>query len=63
MTTKSKPIKPKDRQTKKEEVEDINELTAAEKKLINLICRIKGEKVYDDITEDHDVEVNVEDAE
>ena len=42
MTTKSKPIKPKDRQTKKEEVEDINELTAAEKKLINLMYDKKG---------------------
>ena len=42
MTTKSKPTKPKDRQTKKEEVEDINELTAAEKKLINLMYDKKG---------------------
>ena len=42
MTTKSKPTKPKDRQTKKEEVEDINELTAAEKKLINMMYDKKG---------------------
>ena len=33
------------------------------KKLIHLICRIKGEKVYDDYTEVNDVEVKVEDAE
>jgi len=33
------------------------------KKLIHLICRIKGEKVYDDYTEVGDVEVKVEDAE
>jgi len=33
------------------------------KKLIHLICRVKGEKVYDDYTEVGDVEVKVEDAE
>ena len=33
------------------------------KKLINLICRIKGEKVYDDYTEVGDVEVKVDDVE
>ena len=33
------------------------------KRLIHLICRIKGEKVYDDYTEVGDVEVNVEDVE
>ena len=33
------------------------------KKLIHLICRIKGERVYDDYTEVNDVEVKVEDAE
>ena len=33
------------------------------KKLIHLICRIKGEKVYDDYTEVQDIEVQVEDAE
>ena len=33
------------------------------KKLIHLICRIKGEKVYDDYTEVGDVEVKVEDVE
>ena len=33
------------------------------KRLIHLICRIKGEKVYDDVTEVGDVDVKVEDAE
>jgi hypothetical protein len=33
------------------------------KKLIHLICRIKGEKVYDDYTEVGSVEVNVDDVE
>ena len=33
------------------------------KKLIHLICRIKGEKVYDDYTEVNDVEVKVDDVE
>ena len=33
------------------------------KRLIHLICRIKGEKVYDDVTEVGDVEVSVDDVE
>ena len=33
------------------------------KKLIHLICRIKGEKVYDDYTEVGKIEVKVEDVE
>ena len=33
------------------------------KKLIHLICRIKGEKVYDDYTEVGSVEVDVDDVE
>ena len=33
------------------------------KKLIHLICRVKGEKVYDDYTEVGKVEVKVEDVE
>ena len=32
------------------------------KKLIHLICRIKGEKVYDDYTEVGTVDVKVEDV-
>ena len=33
------------------------------KRFIHLICRIKGEKVYDDKVEVKDVDVSVEDAE
>ena len=33
------------------------------KRLIHLICRVKGEKVYDDYTEVQDIEVKVDDIE
>ena len=33
------------------------------KRLIRLICRIKGEKVYDDVTEIGDVKINIDDVE
>ena len=33
------------------------------KKLVHLICRVKGEKVYDDVTEVGSVEVKVDDVE
>ena len=33
------------------------------KRLIHLICRIKGEKVYDDTTEVGDVKINIDDVE
>ena len=33
------------------------------KRIIHLICRIKGEKVYDDVTEINDVKVSVDDVE
>ena len=33
------------------------------KRLIRLICRLKGEKVYDDVTEINDVKVSVDDVE
>ena len=33
------------------------------KRLIRLICRIKGEKVYDDVTEVSDVKINFDDVE
>ena len=33
------------------------------KKLIHLICRVKGEKVYDDYTEVGSVEVDIDDVE
>ena len=37
--------------------------TDKKKRFIHLVCRIKGEKVYDDVTEVGDVDVKVEDAE
>ena len=33
------------------------------KRHIRLICRIKGEKVYDDVTEVGDVKINIDDVE
>tara|TARA_A100001515_G_scaffold111577_1_gene92605 strand:- start:245 stop:637 length:393 start_codon:yes stop_codon:yes gene_type:complete len=33
------------------------------KRLIHLICRVKGEKVYDDYTEVQDVNIKIEDVE
>ena len=33
------------------------------KRLIHLICRVKGEKVYDDVTEVGDVKINIDDVE
>ena len=33
------------------------------KRLIRLICRIKGEKVYDDVTEVGDVKIDIDDVE
>ena len=48
---------------RKENLDKLLKDTDKKKKLIHLICRIKGEKVYDDFTEVQDVEVQVEDAE
>ena len=48
---------------RKENLEKLLKNTDKKKKLIHLICRIKGEKVYDDYTEVGDVDVQVEDAE
>ena len=48
---------------RKENLENLLKDTDKKKKLIHLICRIKGEKVYDDVTEVGNVEVKVEDAE
>jgi len=48
---------------RKENLENLLNDTDKKKKLIHLICRIKGEKVYDDVTEIGNVEVKVEDAE
>ena len=48
---------------RRENLDKLLQDTDKKKKLIHLICRIKGEKVYDDYTEIQDVEVKVEDAE
>ena len=41
----------------------MSDFTEKKKRLIRLICRIKGEKVYDDVTEVGNVEVKVDDVE
>ena len=48
---------------RKEHLDKLLQDKDKKKKLIHLICRIKGEKVYDDYTEVGDVDVKVEDAE
>ena len=50
--------------TKKARQDRLNKLDDDKKKrLIHLICRVKGEKVYDDYTQVQDVNVKVEDVE
>ena len=50
--------------TKKARQDRLNKLdNDKKKKLIHLICRVKGEKVYDDYTQVQDVNVKVEDVE
>ena len=50
--------------TKKARQDRLNKLdNDKKKKLIHLICRVKGEKVYDDYTEVQDVNVKVDDVE
>ena len=50
--------------TKKARQDRLNKLdNDKKKKLIHLICRVKGEKVYDDYTEVQDIEVKVDDVE
>ena len=50
--------------SRKERQDRLNKLDDdKKKKLIHLICRIKGEKVYDDVTEVGRVEVKVDDVE
>ena len=51
------------RRTRQDRLNKILDDEDKKKKLIHLICRIKGEKVYDDYTEIQDIEVQVEDAE
>ena len=48
---------------RKENLDKLLKDTDKKKKLIHLICRIKGEKVYDDYTEVKNVEVDVDDVE
>ncbi len=48
---------------RKERLDDLFKDEEKKKRFIHLVCRIKGEKVYDDYTEVGDVEVKVEDAE
>ena len=50
--------------SRRERQDRLNKLDDDKKKrLIHLICRVKGEKVYDDVTEVGDVEVSVDDVE
>ena len=48
---------------RKENLDKLLQDTDKKKKLIHLICRIKGEKVYDDKVEVKNVDVKVEDVE
>ena len=48
---------------RKERLDDFFKDEDKKKRFIHLICRIKGEKVYDDKVEVKDVDVKVEDAE
>ena len=48
---------------RKQNLDKLLQDTDKKKRLIHLICRIKGEKVYDDVTEVGDVEVSVDDVE
>ena len=48
---------------RKERLDNLFKDEDKKKRFIHLVCRIKGEKVYDDYTEVGDVEVKVEDAE
>ena len=48
---------------RKERLDDLFKDEEKKKRFIHLICRIKGEKVYDDKVEVKDIDVKVEDAE
>ena len=48
---------------RKERLDKIFKDEEKKKRFIHLICRIKGEKVYDDEVEVKNVDVSVEDAE
>jgi len=51
------------RRTRQDRLNKILDDEDKKKRIIHLICRIKGEKVYDDYTEVGDVQVKVEDVE
>ena len=48
---------------RKERLDNLFKDEEKKKRFIHLVCRIKGEKVYDDKVEVKDVDVRVEDAE
>ena len=48
---------------RKKRLDDLFKDEEKKKRFIHLVCRIKGEKVYDDKVEVKDVDVKVEDAE
>ena len=48
---------------RKERLDNLFKDEDKKKRFIHLICRIKGEKVYDDKVEVKDIDVKVEDAE
>jgi len=48
---------------RKERLDDLFKDEDKKKRFIHLICRIKGEKVYDDKVEVKNIDVKVEDAE
>ena len=48
---------------RKERLDDFFKDEDKKKRFIHLVCRIKGEKVYDDKVEVKDIDVKVEDAE
>ena len=48
---------------RKERLDNLFKDEEKKKRFIHLVCRIKGEKVYDDEVEIKDIDVKVEDAE
>ena len=48
---------------RKERLDNLFKDEEKKKRFIHLVCRIKGEKVYDDKVEVKDIDVKVEDAE
>ena len=48
---------------RKERLDNLFKDEDKKKRFIHLVCRIKGEKVYDDKVEVQDIDVKVEDAE